>query len=133
MQRHLETSQQEAQPLAVMDRQLSHMTLLVDQLMDAARISSGKIVLDWKELDLGELVRAVIEDHAALFATSRLKLESSLPERPLVVVGDRLRLAQALGNLLTNAAKFTPRGTKPADVDQLRRLIDEFPRHRSRS
>jgi two-component system CheB/CheR fusion protein len=107
------------QALAVMDRQLGHLTALVDQLLDAARLSSGKIVLDWTDLDIVALVRTVLEDHAALFADAGLRLAVSLPDRPLFVGGDRLRLAQALGNLLTNAAKFTPReGTVRVRVDE---------------
>ncbi len=95
-----------------MDRQLSQLTALVDQLMDAARISSGKIVLDWKDVDLVELVRTLLEDHARQLADAGLKLKASLPDRQLVVGGDKLRLSQAVGNLLTNADKFTePGGT----------------------
>ena len=110
LRRDADTAGRQAQALSVMDRQLSHLTSLVDQLMDAARISSGKIVLEWKDIDVVELVRTVAEDHTALFSSAGLQLELRLPERPLYVGGDRLRLSQALGNLLANATKFTPRG-----------------------
>jgi two-component system CheB/CheR fusion protein len=93
--------------LHIMDRQLTQLTSLVDQLLDAARISSGKIVLDPVELDLNQLVREVLEDHRRLFEDARLTLNTRLPERPIYVRGDRLRLAQALGNLIANAVKFT--------------------------
>ena len=91
------------QPLQVMDRQLSQLTALVDQLMDAARISSGKIVLDWKDIDVVKLVRTLLDDYARQLADAGLKLKASLPDRQLVVGGDKLRLSQAVGNLLTNA------------------------------
>jgi len=100
------------QTVQVMDRQLSQLTALVDQLLDAARLSSGKIVLDWKNVDVVSLVRSVLDDHAKLLAAAGLRLEATFPEpeRQLVVGGDRLRLAQSVGNLLTNSVKFTPRG-----------------------
>src|SRR5262249_19784222 len=80
------------------------------QLMDAARISSGKIHLNREELDLLSLVRSVLEDHASLLSDAGLRVLKVLPAGALIVSGDRLRLSQALGNLVTNAAKFTERG-----------------------
>jgi two-component system CheB/CheR fusion protein len=96
--------------LRIMDRQLTQLTSLVDQLLDAARISSGKIALDPVELDLTGLVRDVLEDHRRLIADAGLKLFSTLPERPVHVRADRVRLSQALGNLIANSAKFTGEG-----------------------
>jgi two-component system CheB/CheR fusion protein len=96
--------------LLVMGRQLSHLTSLVDQLMDAARISSGKIVFDPEDLDLVEVVRATVADHSSLFQEAGIALEARLPASAVVVRGDRLRLSQAIGNLLTNAVKFTDKG-----------------------
>jgi two-component system, chemotaxis family, CheB/CheR fusion protein len=101
---------QSERSLSVMDRQLAHLTSLVDQLLDAARISSGKIVLEQEDLDLVELVRAVVEDHGKTLADAGLEVKLSLPGRPLFVSADRVRISQALGNLLGNAGKFTPRG-----------------------
>jgi two-component system CheB/CheR fusion protein len=98
--------------LEVMNRQLFRLTSLVDQLMDAARISSGKIVLDREDLDLVSLVRSAVDDHASVLADAGLELETQLDERPLAVNGDRLRLSQVVGNLLMNAAKFTDPGGK---------------------
>jgi two-component system CheB/CheR fusion protein len=102
--------EQSESSLNVMDRQLAHLTSLVDQLLDAARISNSKIVLDREDLDLVELVRAVVEDHGKLLADSGLEVKLHLPARPLHVRADRVRMSQALGNLLVNAGKFTPRG-----------------------
>jgi two-component system CheB/CheR fusion protein len=97
--------------LEVMDRQLSQLSSLVDQLMDAARISSGKILLDREDLDLAPLVRAAVDDHAAVLADAGVQVDTQIDGR-LPVSADRLRLAQAVGNLLANAAKFTDRGGK---------------------
>jgi two-component system CheB/CheR fusion protein len=94
----------------VIARQVEHLTRLVDDLLDVTRISRGKVQLQREPLELGELVRRTVEDHRSLFAVSGLALSSSSPARELWVDGDRTRLSQVLGNLLHNAAKFTPRG-----------------------
>jgi two-component system CheB/CheR fusion protein len=96
--------------LHIMDRQLTQLTSLVDQLLDAARISSGKIVLEPVELDLVGLVQDVVEDHRRLVQDARVQLQTSVPDRNVYVRGDRVRLSQALGNLIANAVKFTPEG-----------------------
>jgi signal transduction histidine kinase len=101
--------------LAVLHRQVGHLTRLVDDLLDVTRISHGKIQLRVGEVDLGELVRRAVEDHRAVFTASGLRLEAAVPAEPLPVDGDPTRLSQVLGNLLQNAAKFT-RGGGRADV-----------------
>ncbi len=97
--------------LTIMDRQLSQLTSLVDQLLDAARMSSGKIQLDREDLEVVPLVRGVVEDHTRMIADAKLELKLMLPTGgpPLWVNADRLRLSQALTNLVGNAIKFTPR------------------------
>jgi two-component system CheB/CheR fusion protein len=98
--------------LTIMDRQLSQLTSLVDQLLDAARMSSGKVQLDREDLDVIPLVGGVVEDHARMIADAELELKLAMPEAgpPIFVNADRLRLAQALSNLVGNAVKFTPKG-----------------------
>jgi CheY-like chemotaxis protein len=96
--------------LEVMDRQLAHITSLVDQLLDASRISSGKIVLHSEEIDLVEVARTSAEDQRALIEQSGLNLELELHAASLWVSGDPVRLAQVVSNLLANAAKFTDAG-----------------------
>jgi two-component system CheB/CheR fusion protein len=96
--------------LQIMDRQLGHLTSLVDQLLDASRISSGKIRLQHENLDLVTVIRETVEDHRALMERTGLTLRTSLTRHPLPIRGDRLRLSQVVANLLGNAAKFTPRG-----------------------
>jgi PAS domain S-box-containing protein len=95
---------------AVIDRQVTHLTRLVDDLLDVTRIARGKITLEREPLELGGLVRGTLEDYRETFAQSRLALTLALPEEALWVSADRTRLAQVIGNLLGNAAKFTPPG-----------------------
>jgi two-component system CheB/CheR fusion protein len=95
---------------AIIDRQTSLLTRLVDDLLDATRIARGKIQLRHEVVDLEPLVRRSIEDHRPRFEASAIQLEARLARGPFCVDADAARLTQALGNLLTNAEKFTPRG-----------------------
>jgi PAS domain S-box-containing protein len=94
----------------VIERQVTHMARLVDDLLDVTRISRGKIQLQREALELGELVRRTVEDHRSMFLNNGVALEAELGARGLWTHGDPTRLAQVVGNLLQNAAKFTPRG-----------------------
>ncbi|HEX9307056.1 MAG TPA: PocR ligand-binding domain-containing protein [Anaeromyxobacter sp.] len=94
----------------VAGRQLSHLTRLVDDLLDVTRIVRGKIELRTSTLDLAEVTRRAGEDYAALMTERGLELVTTVPAEPVWVTGDETRLAQAMGNLLQNAAKFTPPG-----------------------
>jgi PAS domain S-box-containing protein len=93
----------------VIGRQVVHLTRLVDDLLDVTRISRGKIRLQRERVDLRELVLRTAEDHRSLFEASGVSLGVDARE-PVRVEGDAIRLAQIVGNLLTNAAKFTARG-----------------------
>jgi signal transduction histidine kinase len=97
---------------AVIDRQVSHLTRLVDDLLDVTRISSGKVELQRERLDLCDVVRRAVEDYRSMFVQRHLDL--ALPERSLYVNGDRTRVAQIIGNLLHNSAKFTAPGGRAA-------------------
>jgi two-component system CheB/CheR fusion protein len=94
----------------VIDRQAQHMARLIDDLLDVTRVSRGKIALQRERVDLAAIARGTAEDHRASFARSGIDLEVEDAGRPLWVEGDRTRLAQVIGNLLANSAKFTPRG-----------------------
>jgi PAS domain S-box-containing protein len=95
---------------AIIGRQVGHLTLLIDDLLDVTRISRGKVQLRRERLDLNELAQRTAEDHRAGFAEADVQLEVRPAPAGVWVNGDRTRLAQVMGNLLQNAAKFTPRG-----------------------
>lgn len=103
-------SPQAGRALDVIDRQAVHMTRLIDDLLDVTRLSRGKVRLKRERLELSTLVRRTVEDHRVVFADAGVTLDVDVRGEPLFVDGDPTRLAQALGNLLTNAAKFTARG-----------------------
>ena len=94
---------------AVIGRQVDHLVRLVDDLLDVTRITSGKIRLEKAPFDLGELLERTVEDHRAIFADAGIEL-THRGQPDLWVEGDRARLVQVVGNLLSNALKFTPRG-----------------------
>ncbi len=96
--------------LAVIDRQAHHMTRLVDDLLDVTRISRGKIRLQRERFELSALVRRAAEDQRSVFGKAGVQLEVRAADHPIEVNGDPTRIAQVIGNLLQNAAKFTPRG-----------------------
>lgn len=91
-------------------RQVVHLSRLVDDLLDVSRITSGKIQLRQEPLDLCAVVAAAVESMRSLVAGYGHELEVVLPEGSIPVTGDPTRLTQVVVNLLTNAAKFTPRG-----------------------
>ncbi len=94
----------------VLQRQSKLLTRLVDDLLDVTRVSQGRITLQKKPLELGALVKTVLEDHAEQFAAMGVRLEAQLPQRPVVVDADPSRLTQVISNLLSNAVRFTARG-----------------------
>ncbi len=106
--------QQARRAKEIASRQIAYMTRLVDDLLDVTRIARGKIELRRAPLDLAALARRTTEDHRALMHGRSLALAVEVPDEPLVVCGDETRLAQVLGNLLHNAAKFTPAGGRVA-------------------
>lgn len=95
---------------AVIERQLRHQARLLDDLLDLSRIGQGKIELHCSPLDLVRLVRDTVEDRRGVLESAGLALTLDLPERPLWVNADSTRLTQVVGNLLTNAGKFTSPG-----------------------
>jgi PAS domain S-box-containing protein len=98
----------------VIDRQVHHLTRLVDDLLDVTRISRGKIALHRQRIDVCALARQVADDHRSVFAGNGIEFDTTVIEPPLHVNGDPTRIAQVIGNLLDNAAKFTPRGGRAA-------------------
>jgi signal transduction histidine kinase len=94
----------------LLDRQVTHLARLVDDLLDAARIAQGKIQLQPGRLDLARVVADAAEDQRLALEANHLRLEIEVPAEPVWVDGDPVRLAQVTGNLLHNAAKFTDPG-----------------------
>lgn len=94
----------------MIDRQATHMARLIDDLLDMSRISQGKILLRKEPLDLTELVRATVEDYRASLEKAGLTLEGEMPAESFMLLGDRTRLWQVIGNVLHNAGKFTDPG-----------------------
>ena len=93
-----------------MGRQIDHMARLVDDLLDVSRISRGKIELRRGTIELASAVNHAVEATSPFVASKQLDLTVSLPPRPVYVNADPLRLAQVVGNLLSNACKFTGKG-----------------------
>ena len=94
----------------VIDRQLSHVTRLVDDLLDVGRLTTGKIKLRKELLRLADVVARSVETARPLFSARRHTFSVAQPEQPVYVNGDPTRLSQVLQNLLVNAARYTPEG-----------------------
>jgi CheY-like chemotaxis protein/nitrogen-specific signal transduction histidine kinase len=94
----------------IIGRQVGHLSHLVDDLLDVTRIARGKIDLKKERLELGELALRCVEDHHSEFAKAGVELTLQPASDEFWICGDRTRLAQVVGNLLQNAAKFCPSG-----------------------
>jgi len=95
---------------AIIDRQVTHLVRLVDDLLDVSRISQGKIRLMSSRQDLAGIVTRAVEGSQPLLQARRHAFTLTVPSDPLPVDGDSVRLVQVLSNLLNNAAKYTPEG-----------------------
>jgi PAS domain S-box-containing protein len=93
---------------AVIGRQVKHLSRLVDDLLDVARITQGKITLRQEIVGLAAAIEAAIETAAPTLTRKGHTLRTEMPDEPLFIVGDGVRIAQVLGNILSNAAKYTP-------------------------
>jgi signal transduction histidine kinase len=94
----------------VMDRQLVHLVRLVDDLLDVSRISQGKITLKRERVQVADIIRSAVEAIRPVIDSGKHTLHVNVPARPMWMDGDKTRLAQVIGNLLNNAAKYTPSG-----------------------
>lgn len=94
----------------IMARQFRHMVRFVDELLDISRITSGKMTLVVQPVTMQAVIAHAVEATAGYLAAARHVLTLEVPATPALVSGDLTRLAQVLGNLLNNAAKYTPAG-----------------------
>ncbi len=94
----------------IVERQVRQIVKLVDDLMEIARISRGKIELDRRALALADIVRDAVEASRPQVERAGHQLDVTVPDEPLVVHGDAVRLTQVLTNLINNAAKYTDAG-----------------------
>lgn len=96
--------------LKVVERNVERLRRLTDDLLDVQRIESGKLKLSREPLDMRGVVEEVVREMLPFVEQKKHRLRVKIPDRPLPVYGDRIRLAQALTNLLSNSVKFTPEG-----------------------
>lgn len=94
----------------MMERQVNHMVRLVDDLLEVSRITRGQIELRKEPTDVTGVVHSAVETSRPLIEAAGHELTLTLPDEPLTVEGDPVRLAQILSNLLNNAAKYTDAG-----------------------
>jgi two-component system CheB/CheR fusion protein len=119
------TETSNARAREVIDRQIGNMARLVDDLLDAARITRGQVQLRTQPLVLQEVLERSIENVRPLIETRKHRLGASVPPEPIRLTGDFTRLEQVFSNLLNNASKYTPTGgvvdvtvvTQPAQPD----------------
>jgi CheY-like chemotaxis protein len=121
----------QSREIDVIDRQVGHLTRLVDDLLDVSRITRGKIELDRRPIELWDAVARAMEVASPLLEQRRHLVDVDVPSSGLVVDADIHRLAQVISNLLTNAAKYsdqesriTVRAERIQDVAQLK-VMDE--------
>ena len=91
----------------IIERQVRHMTELVDDLLDVSRVTRGLVQMERAPVELRAVLDAAVEQVRPLVEARHHELELALPEQPVHVNGDRTRLVQAVSNLLNNAAKYT--------------------------
>ena len=99
-----------ARALLILGRQVRHMVRLIDDLLDASRIATGKLSLVRRPTDLARLVQAAVELAEPSAIDKELELSFAMPGQAMLVDGDSDRLSQVFSNLLNNACRYTPRG-----------------------
>jgi PAS domain S-box-containing protein len=110
----------------IMERQLENVVRLVDDLLDVSRLMSGKVELRKEPLELASVFTRAVDVIRGQVETEGQELVVALPEEPIRIEADQVRLAQAIGNILSNAVKYTDRGGRivlSGERDQNRVLI----------
>jgi PAS domain S-box-containing protein len=93
---------------SIIERQVQHMTRLVDDLLDVSRITRGKVELRRRPIEIADVIAKAVEIASPALEQKQHRLEVDVPNSGLMVNGDAGRLAQVFANLLTNSAKYTP-------------------------
>lgn len=114
---------QVASARTIIQRQVTHLRRLVDDLLDAARAVQARLTLQPTAIDLGDVVRTTALDQAEAFSQAGVALDVRVLPEPLWTRADGMRLAQAIANLLHNARKFSPPHTRV--TVELRRTTPE--------
>jgi signal transduction histidine kinase len=95
---------------ARMDRMLTHLTHLVDDLLDVSRVNQGKISLKTERIQLSQVLQSAIEASQHYIDAGDHRFTTDIPDEAIWLQADHTRLAQVVANLLNNAAKYTPKG-----------------------
>jgi PAS domain S-box-containing protein len=96
----------------MMERQVTHLVRMVDDLLDVSRIVTGKIHLDKEPIDVSAFIERAIEEVQPTIDARGHELMVTRPARPITVEGDVVRLAQVVSNLVSNAAKYTEKPSR---------------------
>ena len=94
----------------IMNRQVSQLARLLDDLLDVTRLNRNRVVLKKKRFEMAERIQKVLQDYQDFFQEKEVVLETSFALTPVYINADEARLAQITGNLLHNAVKFSPKG-----------------------
>jgi signal transduction histidine kinase len=106
----LASAEQPTDQLDVIDRQVDHLNLLIEDLLDVSRVARGKIRLNRQHIDASSVIQGAIEKARPLITNRKHTLELNVSSEPMPVFVDPVRIEQVMANLLTNAAKYTPDG-----------------------
>ena len=102
--------EQHARLQEMIKRQVAHMARIVDDLLDGSSVSLGKFHLEFAAVDLAEILNLAVDSCRPRMDAKLQRLRTQLPNSPLLVQGDPVRLAQVFRNLLENSSKYTPKG-----------------------
>lgn len=116
LQRDTSDAAQPARLGQLIARQTSHMSRLVEDLLDVSRIGMGLITVDKKPLDMGEVVKIAVEQIMPALQRKKHRIKVVIPQSPCIVNGDQTRLIQVMGNLLANSIRYTPEGGEIAVI-----------------
>jgi signal transduction histidine kinase len=106
----MESMDQPNDQLDVIDRQVTHLNLLIEDLLDVSRVARGKIRLNRQHIDASTVIQGAIEKARPLITARKHTLELDVSSEPMPLFVDPARIEQVMANLLTNAAKYTPDG-----------------------